>query len=95
LAHKERQPRLTEDERHHLQEWAKRQLAIYLLRNPHTEQVYEDLLANADAWRMGFYEEDFYVWVAPMTADGRSLPMPFNVLKCDWHDFQAIRAARS
>jgi hypothetical protein len=86
---------MTEDERHHLQEWAKRQLAIYLLRNPNTEQIHEDLLDNADAWRMGFNEEEFYVWVTPVTADERFLPMPFNVLKCDWHDFQAIRAARS
>jgi len=85
---------VNEDEHHHLREWAKRQLAIYLLRNPHTEQTYEDLLANASAWHMGFDEEDCYVWVTPMTADGRFLPMPLTVLKCDWHDFQAILKRR-
>ena len=78
-----------------LRELAKRHVWLMFGRNPHTEAFREALLTNAESWRLGFNEEDFYYWVAPMTADKRMVAPPSHVLHWDHHDFQAIHKHRS
>ena len=81
---------MTDDDHIALLHLAKRHLGMHIVHNPSTHQFYKDLIANADEWPMGFSPEDYYVWVAPRTADGRQLAGPFGVLKWDRGDFCAI-----
>lgn len=87
---------MTEEERQYLRKLGERQVAV-ICTSPHWHGLRDDLIANAESWRLGFDQQEFVYWVTPRClrdGDEWMLPGPFNVLKWDYHDFQAIHKHR-